>query len=96
MVQFNRERLAEVCRINGIARLRVFGSVARGEERTDSDVDLIADFETPVGFFEVIRAEDGLATFFKRPVDLLTEGAISPFIKEAVIREAQTIFDASS
>ena len=72
MVQFDENRLAEYCRRNGIVRLRMFGSAARGEERPDSDVDLIADFGVPIGFFELIRAEDDLASFFGRPVDLLT------------------------
>ena len=94
MVQFSQEGLAKVCRDSGIARLRMFGSAARGEDRPDSDVDLIADFAAPVGFFEVIRAEDRLADFFGRRVDLLTEGAISPFIRDNVLAEAQLIFDA--
>jgi predicted nucleotidyltransferase len=40
-------------------------------------VDLIADFGVPVGYFELIRAEGELAELFGRPVDLLTEPAIS-------------------
>ena len=94
MVQFNSHRLADFCRSNGISRLRIFGSAARGDDRPDSDVDLIADFEPPVGYFELIRAEDGLAAFFGRPVDLLTEGALSPYLRDAVLGEAETIFDA--
>jgi hypothetical protein len=93
MVQFNRSHLADFCRSNCITRLRIFGSAARGDDRADSDVDLIADFDPPVGFFELIRAEDGLAAFFGRPVDLLTEGAISPYMREAVLNEAEVIFD---
>ena len=93
MVQFNPSHLADFCRANGISRLRIFGSAARGDDRPDSDVDLIADFDPAVGFFELIRAEDGLAAFFGRPVDLLTEGAISPYMREAVLNEAEVIFD---
>jgi len=96
MVQFDENRLAEYCRRNGIVRLRMFGSAARGEERADSDVDLIADFGVPIGFFELIRAEDDLASFFGRPVDLLTEPALSPFMRDAVLQSAQVIFDGTS
>ena len=95
MVQFDSGRLAAFCRDNGIVRLRMFGSAARGDERPDSDVDLIADFGSPVGFFELIRAEDELASFFGRPVDLLTEGAISPFMRDTVFESAQTIFEGA-
>jgi predicted nucleotidyltransferase len=93
MVQFDRNRLAEYCRRNGIVRLRMFGSAVRGEERPDSDVDLIADFGVPVGYFELIRAEDDLAGFFGRRVDLLTEPAISPFMRDTILQSAQVIFD---
>ena len=96
MVQIDEGRLGQVCRRNGIARLRMFGSAARGEDRPDSDVDLIADFETPVGFFELIRAEDDLASFFGRPVDLLTEGGLSRFIRDRVLESAHVIFDGAS
>ncbi|MEQ1857287.1 MAG: nucleotidyltransferase family protein [Longimicrobiales bacterium] len=96
MVQFDSRRLADFCRGNGIVRLRMFGSAARGEDRPDSDVDLIADFGAPVGFFELIRAEDELAVFFGRPVDLLTERAISPFMRDSVLKSARVIFDAGA
>lgn len=84
---FNPQRLAELCKSTGIRRLRMFGSVARGEERSDSDVDLIADFSSSVGYFELISAEDRLSAFFGRPVDLLTEAAFSPYIRESVLAQ---------
>jgi predicted nucleotidyltransferase len=93
MVSFDSSQLATRCRENGIRRLRLFGSAARGEDRPDSDVDLIADFEEPIGFFELIRAEDDLADFFGRPVDLLTEPAISRFILHDVLDSARVIFE---
>jgi uncharacterized protein len=88
MVQFDQNRLAEFCRRHSIVRLRMFGSAARGEERPDSDVDLIADFGDRIGFFELIRAEDDLAGFFGRPVDLLTEPGISRFMRESILESA--------
>jgi len=96
MVQFDEERLADFCRRHGIVRLRLFGSAARGDEGPGSDVDLIADFGQPVGYFELIRAEDELTEFFGRPVDLLTEPAISRFMRDAVLASAQVIFEGGS
>jgi len=96
MVRFDENRLAESCRRHGIVRLRLFGSTVRGEEGPDSDVDLIADFGTPVGYFELIRAEDELSEFFGKPVDLLTEPAISPYMREAVLASARVIFGDES
>ena len=71
----------------------MFGSTVRGEDRPDSDVDLIADFDAEIGYFELVRAEDDLAAFFGRPVDLLTEPAISPYMRDAVLRSARVIFE---
>ncbi|MFC1575540.1 nucleotidyltransferase family protein [Gemmatimonadota bacterium] len=96
MVQFDTIRLADICRKHGVTRLRVFGSAVRGEERPDSDIDLIADFGVPVGFFGLIRFEDALSEFFGRSVDLVTEPGLSPFIRENVLASAATIFDAAA
>ena len=73
----------------------MFGSAAEGEERPDSDVDLIADFGSGVGYFELIRAEDELAEFFGRSVDLLTEPGISPFMRDSILGSAVVVFDES-
>lgn len=96
MVQIDQGRLAEFCRRHAIVRLRIFGSAARGEERPDSDVDLIADFGGRIGFFELIRAEDDLTELFGRPVDLLTEPGISPYMRDSILESAEVIFDAES
>jgi predicted nucleotidyltransferase len=96
MVNFDRNRLANLCREHGATRLRLFGSAARGEERPDSDIDIIVDFERPVGFVELIRFENAFAEFFGRSVDLVTEPGLSPFIRDSVLASAATIFDAAA
>lgn len=93
MVQFNSERLAEICRQHGVSRLRVFGSTARGEDTPTSDVDLIADFSVPKGFFGVIELEEVLSELFGRPVDLVTEAGLSPYMRDDVLASAQDLFD---
>ncbi len=95
MVQFDQDRLAECCRRHTIVKLRMFGSAAKGEERPDSDVDLIADFGSGIGYFELIRAEDELAEFFGRSVDLQTEPGISPFMRDSILGSAVVVFDES-
>lgn len=96
MVQFNRERLEILCAEHKVQRLRVFGSAARGEERTDSDIDLLVDFSIPVGFFELIELEEQLAKFFGRSVDLLTERGLSPYLRDSILSDAQVLFDAAA
>jgi uncharacterized protein len=96
MVQYDSDQLAARCRRLGIRRLRLFGSVARGDDGPDSDVDLIAEFNSRIGYFELIEAEQDLASFFGRPVDLLTEPAISRHIRDAVLQSARVIFESAA
>jgi hypothetical protein len=93
MVQFDSDRLATICRAHGVSRLRIFGSAARGEEVPDSDVDLTADFSVPTGFFGVIELEEVLSNLFGRPVDLVTEGGLSPYIRDDILASARVLFD---
>jgi len=96
MVHFDRHRLGEICRRNDVTRLRVFGSASRAEERPGSDIDLLVDFGSPKGFFELIRLEDELAAFFGRPVDVFTEPGLSPFIRDTILSSATVIFEAAA
>ncbi len=96
MVDFDRDALGELCRDNGVRRLRIFGSSARGEERPDSDVDLIVEFEKPAGFVELVRLERLLGEFFGRPVDLTTEPGLDTYIRDSVISSASVLYDAAA
>ena len=96
MVKVDSTRLAQLCRQHGVKRLRIFGSTARGEERPDSDVDLIADFESPTGFFGLIRFEEALSALFGRPVDVVTEPGLSPYMRDSILSSAAVLFDAAA
>lgn len=69
------ELLAPYCRANGIKRLDLFGSVARGQARRGSDVDLIATFDRPIGLRFFGMADD-MASILGVPVDLLTRETV--------------------
>jgi uncharacterized protein len=96
MVRFNHKALAEICGRHDVRRLRLFGSAARGEAGPDSDIDLLVDFAAPKGFFELLRLEDDLEVFFGRPVDVITEPGLSPYLKEPILAGASVIFDAAA
>ena len=96
MVQFDRKQLAAICRRHGVTRLRVFGSASRGEAGPGSDIDLLVDFRSPKGFFELLRLEDELEAFFRRPVDVITEPGLSPYLREPILASASVIFNAAA
>ncbi len=89
------ERLLDLCRQYQVASLKVFGSVARGEEREDSDIDILVQFIRPVSLLTLVRFERELSTLFGRKVDLVTEQALSPYIREAVLSNARGIYELS-
>lgn len=96
MVHFDSNALARLCKEHGVRRLRIFGSAARGEERPDSDVDLIVDFGRPTGFIELVRLERLLGEIFGRSVDLVTEPGLDPYIRDSVVSSASVLFDAAA
>jgi len=72
----------------GVKSLALFGSAARGETRPGSDIDLLVDFERPVGLFEFVRLKLYLEKLLGRRVDLVTLDAIRPAMRERILREA--------
>lgn len=75
----------------GIKRLRVFGSVARGEATADSDVDLIADFEKIPGWIFFTMDQEISHMLGGRKVDFTTENGLHKRLKPRILREAQDV-----
>jgi uncharacterized protein len=73
---------------------RVFGSVPRADFRTDSDVDLLVEFEpgAQVGLMLLSRMQRELADLLDRPIDLVPRDGLKPSICESVLTTAQVIY----
>ncbi|MDQ3179601.1 MAG: nucleotidyltransferase family protein [Acidobacteriota bacterium] len=89
-----KKQLDEICRQNGIAMLGVFGSVARGEDTPESDVDLLIKLNKPVGLIEFIRLEDKFVEVFGRKVDLATEESLHPLIRQNVLSDLRVLYES--
>ena len=87
------QKIREICRENGIAMLGVFGSVARGEDTPESDVDLLVKFKETPGFIEFIRLEDKFVEIFERKVDLATEPSLHPLIRQNVLNDLKVLYE---
>jgi len=83
-----REEILRIAAWHGAHNVRVFGSVARGDAREDSDVDLLIDAgpETSAFFPGGLLAD--LEDLLSRRVDILTEGALHWYIRDRVRKEA--------
>jgi len=93
----SRESLAGLCRRWRILELSVFGSVARGSERMDSDVDLLVTFDpdAPWSTLDIVDLREELASLFGRNVDLVEERAIrNPYRKASILRDKSVLYAA--
>lgn len=70
-----------------VKRLGIFGSVVRNQQRKESDVDMLVEFISPIGFFDFIRLENFLAETLNQKVDLVTKKALKRAIKNDVLKE---------
>jgi len=76
----------------GVSRLGVFGSLARGEARQDSDVDVIVSFRPQARTFDnLFEVGEALEEAFHRRVDLVTEDSLSPYLAPHILNEVQYV-----
>jgi hypothetical protein len=87
----HRKALTAVARRHGASNLRVFGSVARGEERPDSDVDLLIDMAEDRGWADYLMLAEDLEKLVGRHVDLVIERSLSPRFRRFIEAEAQPL-----
>ena len=88
-------KIREICHENGVAMLGVFGSVARGEDTPESDIDLLVKFDETPDFIEFIRLENQFIELLNRKVDLVTEGFLHPFMRPNVLKDLKIIYEKS-
>ena len=75
-IQAKRDEIHAIARRHKAERLWVFGSVARKEERSDSDIDLLVKFSPDVTFKDFVGIENGVGSLFGRPVDVVENTAL--------------------
>ncbi|MBI5868309.1 MAG: nucleotidyltransferase family protein [candidate division Zixibacteria bacterium] len=72
----------------GASNVRVFGSVVRGEASPDSDVDLLVSMEKGRSYFDLVGLWYDLEELLGRKVDVVTDGGLSPYLKDRILGEA--------
>ncbi|MBW1795258.1 MAG: nucleotidyltransferase family protein [Deltaproteobacteria bacterium] len=91
---FDTTKLIEICRKNDAAMIGVFGSMARGEATPESDIDLLLRFSKRKSLLALVRLERELSSALGRKVELLTEAAISPYLRDRIKQELAVIYEA--
>jgi hypothetical protein len=87
-------KLADICRRYYVQRLALFGSVLREDFSAESDVDVLVTFEpdAPIGFLALGQMRRELEALFNRPVDLVPQDGLKPWIREDVLASAEAIY----
>jgi predicted nucleotidyltransferase len=87
IVEVLKSHRRELSRRFFVKRLGLFGSFVRGEERPDSDIDILVEFYRPVSLFKFLELEDYLSELLGRRVDLVSRGALKPGIGKRIMKE---------
>ena len=88
VIRILKKQHQELVERYSVSSLYLFGSVARDEARLDSDVDLLVEFNQPVGLFQFIELQQRLEFLLGTKVDLGTRRYLKPRISDQVLREA--------
>ncbi len=69
-----------------VKKIGIFGSLARGEDRERSDIDILVELYEPIGW-DFVELKDFLEAILRRPVDLVTKNSLKPLIREQILSE---------
>lgn len=86
-----RDLLRDALSRLGARNVRVFGSVARGDNRADSDVDLLIDAPEGFGLLELAQMKNEAERILELPVDVIPAGSLKPDVRLTALAEAQAL-----
>jgi len=91
-LKINARKLQDICEANDISYLGLFGSFATGQEREDSDVDLLIDFKNTKSLLEKGKVIVEMQNLFNKEIDLVTRKNIKPSIKPYINKQLITLY----
>lgn len=88
-----RQKAAPVLERHGVQYAGVFGSVARGEDTPESDVDVLVVLKQPVSLLKFFGLNDELETALGCKVDLVTKNSLNPHVRPFALQELKTVYE---
>jgi len=83
-----RDVILALAERHGVRNVRIFGSVVRGDDRPDSDVDVLVDVGPGRSLLDIIGFEQDLSDLLRRRVEVLTDRGLSPRLQHRILQEA--------
>jgi uncharacterized protein len=87
-----KDTIIKILREYGAIKISIFGSFARGEERPESDIDIIVKFDKPKSLLQLIHIEEEIKNAVQHNIDLLTENSINPYLIDSIRRDEVVIY----
>ncbi|PTD98203.1 nucleotidyltransferase family protein [Pseudothauera lacus] len=87
----HRVELMRMASAHKARTLSVFGSVARGEDKPDSDIDFLVEFEAGASLLDLVGLQQDIEALLGRRADVVTPNGVSPFLRERILREARPL-----
>ena len=84
----NREAILSIAETNGAARVRILGSAVHGTFDSESEVDLLIDMAPDRHLLDLVAIKQDVEALLGRRVHVVTEAAVSPYIREEIVRSA--------
>lgn len=88
-----KEKAVPILKRHGVTYAAVFGSIARGEDRPQSDVDILIRLGRPTGMVGYMRLIENLETSLKKKIDLVTEQSLDRHVRPYVLPDLKTIHE---
>lgn len=86
-----RKKILPILRRYDVTRAAIFGSFVRGENREDSDIDLLVEFKGEKSLLDLAGLKIALEELLKRKVDVLTYNSLHPLLKERILSEQEVV-----
>jgi predicted nucleotidyltransferase len=86
-----RDLIARLARLNRLASVAVFGSVARGDDTDTSDIDLLVDPDEDASLYDIAQFAIDMEQLLGRPVDVISRRTLDPTADQAILAEAQPL-----
>lgn len=93
LIQKHQNQINKIIRESAISYLAIYGSFARGEQRTNSDIDMLVDFDKPIDLIDLIQTQHKLEDLLQHKVDLITKKGVSPHLRPYIEKDLQVIYE---
>jgi predicted nucleotidyltransferase len=91
LIEKYSEDIRRIARNHGAKRLRIFGSQATGTATDSSDLDLLVEFDPGRDLLDLIGLKQDLEDLLGSKVDVMTEGSLSPYLRDRILEEARPL-----